>query len=158
LPRRRGGPAVTGAETLDAALEPRPTFRGHLANQRPRLVMTFAGDPWLLMAVAALVGLGLIMVFNVSYFPGGDDFGDPLHFFRKHVVSIVLGIGLCVVASRVSSQTYRKLAYPILVVAVLSMLAVLVPGIGVNRSGAQRWIPLGPLSFQPSELMKLALV
>jgi cell division protein FtsW len=149
---------VTGAETLDAALEPRPTFRGQLSNQRPRLVMTFAGDPWLLMAVAALIGLGMIMVFNVSYFPGGDDFGDPLHFFRKHLVSIVLGLALCAGASRISSQTYRKVAYPILAVAIVAMLAVLVPGVGVNRSGAQRWIPLGPLSFQPSELAKMALV
>ncbi len=149
---------MTGAETLEDALEPRPVFRGPLANQRPRLVMTFAGDPWLLMAVAALIGLGMIMVFNVSYFPGGDDFGDPLHFFRKHLVSIVIGIGLCVGASRVSSETYRRYAYPVLVLAFIGMAAVLVPGIGVNRSGAQRWIPLGPVAFQPSELAKLALV
>ena len=82
---------MTGAEALDAALEPRPLFRGPLANQRPRIVRTFGSDPWLVLAVAALVSLGTVMVFNVSYFPGGDAFGDPLHFFRKHLVSIATG-------------------------------------------------------------------
>ena len=61
---------MTGAETLKAALEPRPTFRGPLHDQKPRLVVHFGPDPWLLLGVAALVGLGAIMVFNVSYFHG----------------------------------------------------------------------------------------
>src|SRR4029450_849357 len=98
------------------------------------------------------------MVFNLSYFPAGDDFGDPLHFFRKHLVSIGIGIGLCVMTMRLGSDRYRTLAYPLLAVAVVVMLLVLVPGIGTVRSGARRWLSLGPLTFQPSELAKLALV
>ena len=149
---------MTGAEALDAALEPRPLFRGPLANQRPRIVRTFGSDPWLVLAVAALVSLGTVMVFNVSYFPGGDAFGDPLHFFRKHLVSIATGIGLCVLTMRMGSDRFRALAYPLLVVATVAMVLVLVPGIGSVRSGARRWLPLGPLTFQPSELAKFALV
>jgi cell division protein FtsW len=149
---------MTGAEALDAALEPRPLFRGPLANQRPRIVRTFGSDPWLVLAVAALVSLGTVMVFNVSYFPGGDAFGDPLHFFRKHLVSIATGIGLCVITMRMGSDRFRTLAYPLLVVATVAMVLVLVPGIGSVRSGARRWLPLGPLTFQPSELAKFALV
>jgi cell division protein FtsW len=149
---------MTGAEALDAALEPRPLFRGPLANQRPRIVRTFGRDPWLVLAVAALVSLGTVMVFNVSYFPGGDDFGDPLHFFRKHLISIAAGIGFCVITMRMGSDRFRALAYPLLVVATVAMVVVLVPGIGLVRSGARRWLPLGPLTFQPSELAKFALV
>jgi cell division protein FtsW len=149
---------MTGAEALDAALEPRPLFRGPLANQRPRIVRTFGSDPWLVLAVAALVSLGTVMVFNVSYFPGGDAFGDPLHFFRKHLISIATGIGLCVITMRMGSDRFRALAYPLLVVATVAMVLVLVPGIGSVRSGARRWLPLGPLTFQPSELAKFALV
>jgi len=149
---------MTGAEALDAALEPRPLFRGPLANQRPRIVRTFGSDPWLVLAVAALVSLGTVMVFNVSYFPGGDAFGDPLHFFRKHLISIAAGIGLCVITMRMGSDRFRALAYPLLVVATLAMVMVLIPGIGSVRSGARRWLPLGPLTFQPSELAKFALV
>ncbi len=149
---------MTGAEALDAALEPRPLFRGGLANQRPRIVRTFGSDPWLMLAVGALVSLGMVMVFNVSYFPGGDDFGDPLHFFRKHLVSIAIGLGLCILAVRLGSDRYRALAYPLLAIAIVALALVLVPGIGSVRSGARRWLPLGPLTFQPSELAKLALV
>ena len=149
---------MTGAETLQAALEPRPTFRGPLTNQKPRLVVNFGPDPWLLLAVAALVGLGAIMVFNVSYFHGQERMGDPMHFFRKHVTSIVLGIAAAAVASRISSAHYRRLAYPLLAVSIVLLLAVLVPGIGARRSGAQRWFPLGPLSFQPTEVAKFAVV
>src|SRR5262249_17798789 len=84
--------------------------------------------------------------------------GDPMHFFRKHVVSIVLGVALAALTSRVRSERYRQLAYPLLGLAVLLMIAVLVPHVGVRRSGAQRWFPLGPLSFQPSEGAKFASV
>ena len=149
---------MTGTEALDAALEPRPLFRGPLTNQRPRIVRSFGSDPWLVLAVGALVSLGTVMVFNVSYFPGGDDFGDPLHFFRKHLVSIAIGFVLCLVTTRLSSERYRALAYPLLVIAILGMIAVLIPGIGVMRSGARRWLSLGGITFQPSELAKFALV
>ncbi len=148
---------MTGAETLESALEPRPTFRGPLGNQKPRLVVNFGPDPWLLLGVAALVGLGAIMVFNVSYFHG-QEMGDTMHFFRKHVTSIVLGIVAAFVTSRISSERIRQIAYPLLGVAVLMLVAVLIPGIGARRSGAQRWFPLGPLSFQPTEVAKFAVV
>jgi cell division protein FtsW len=149
---------MTGAETLDAALGQRPIFQGPLANQRPRIVRSFGSDPWLLLAVGALVSLGLVMVFNVSWFPGGDDFGDPLHFFRKHVTSIGIGLVLAVVAMRIGSDQYRRAAYPLLGIAVVAMVLVLVPGIGSVRGGARRWLAIGPLTFQPSELAKFALV
>jgi cell division protein FtsW len=148
---------MTGAETLHAALEARPTFRGPLGNQRPRLVVNFGPDPWLLLGVAALVGLGAIMVFNVSYFHG-QEMGDTMHFFRKHVTSIVLGVIAAAITSRIPSERLKQIAYPLLVVAILMLVAVLVPGIGARRSGAQRWFPLGPLSFQPTEVAKFAIV
>jgi cell division protein FtsW len=148
---------MTGAETLHAALEPRPTFRGPLGNQKPRLLVNFGPDPWLVLAVAALVGLGTIMVFNVSYFHG-QEMGDAMHFFRKHVMSIALGVAAAVITARVPSARLRRLAYPLLAVAVVLLVAVLVPGIGARRSGAQRWFPLGPLSFQPTEVAKFAVV
>src|SRR5215470_20421065 len=122
------------AETADATLEVRPTFRGPLANQKPRLIVNFGPDPWLLLGVAALVGLGAIMVFNVSYFHG-QEMGDTMHFFRKHVTSIVLGVIAAGVTSRIPSERLRQIAYPVLVVSVVLLVVVLVPGIGVRRSG-----------------------
>jgi cell division protein FtsW len=148
---------MTGAETLHAALEPRPTFRGPLGNQRPRLLANLGPDPWLLLGAAALVGLGAVMVFNVSYFHG-QEMGDSMHFFRKHVISIVLGLVAGCITFHVPSGRYRQLAYPLLMVSIVLLVLVLVPGIGARRSGAQRWFPLGPFSFQPTEVAKFAVV
>ena len=149
---------MTGAETLNAALDARPTFRGPLGNQKPRLVVNFGPDPWLLLGVAALVGLGAVMVFNVSYFHGQERIGDAMHFFRKHVASILLGIVAGGIAFCIPSARYRQLAYPLLAVAFILLIAVLIPGVGARRSGAQRWFPLGPISFQPTEIAKFAVV
>jgi cell division protein FtsW len=143
---------MTGAEVLRTA-PPRPAFRGPLTGQRPRLISGLA-DPWLVLAIAALVGLSIVMVFNVSYFPGQERFGDSLQFFRKHVISIVLGTAAAIVCSRLPSERYRRAAYPLLLVSLVALVVVLVPGIGVSR----RWLSLGPLNLQPSELAKVAIV
>src|SRR5439155_1487265 len=104
----------TGALGRGAAAP--PAFRGALGGQRPRLRGALGGDPWLVLAVAALVGLSVVMVFNVSYFYGQDHFGDSLLFFRKHLLAIGLGTVVAVVASRLSSDTYRRASYPLLIV------------------------------------------
>jgi len=135
-----------------------PTFRGPLSGQRPRVRNALGGDPWLVLSVGALVGLGIVMVFNVSYFYGQERFGDGLLFFRKHLISIALGVVMAVVASRVPAEIYRRAAYPLLLAALVGLLLVLVPGIGVARGGARRWLHLGPLALQPSEFAKFALV
>jgi len=137
---------------------PAPIFRGPLAGQRPRIAGALGPDPWLVLAVAALVGLSIVMVFDVSYFYGQDRFGDSLVFFRKHLLSVVLGTAAALGASRLRSETYRRAAYPLLAIALVALVVVLVPGIGLARGGARRWLHLGPLSLQPSELAKFAVV
>ncbi len=136
----------------------RPAFRGPLDDQRPRALCGFGGDPWLVLTVVALLALGLVMVLNVSYFWGQDRFGDPFYFFRKHCIAIAVGALACVATSRLPSTAYRRAAYPLLLAVLLALGLVLVPGLGVARSGARRWLALGPLAFQPSELAKFAVV
>jgi cell division protein FtsW len=137
---------------------PAPLFRGPLAGQRPRVAGALGADPWLILAVAALVGLSVVMVFDVSYFYGQDRFGDALLFFRKHLLSVGLGTAAALGASRLRSEVYRRAAYPLLVVALIALVLVLVPGIGLARGGARRWLHVGPLGLQPSELAKFAVV
>src|SRR5207244_8668637 len=121
FPRRGGGPAVIAAPRSPAT----PLFRGPLAGQRPRIRGVLGGDPWLVLAVAALVGLSIVMVFNISYFYGQDRFGDSLLFFRKHLLSIVLGTVVAILASRVPSEVYRRAAYPLLIVVLVGLVLVL---------------------------------
>jgi cell division protein FtsW len=121
-------------------------------------VVSHGGDRWIVATVAALVTVGVVMVFNTSYFFAGERFGDPLHVFRKHLVSVGLGILACLAASRIRSTTYERLAYPALAVVVLMLIAVLIPGVGIVRGGARRWIGLGVMNLQPSELAKVVAV
>src|SRR5207245_437942 len=81
-----------------------------------------------------------------------------LYSFRRHLFAVALGTAACIVASRLPSETYRRLAYPLLATSVVALVLVLVPGIGLVRGGARRWLHVGPLSLQPSEAAKVALV
>lgn len=121
-------------------------------------VVSRGGDRWIVLTVAALVTVSVVMVFNTSYFFAGERFGDPMHVFRKHLVSIGLGMLACFVASRLRSSTYEKIAYPALAVVVVMLVAVLIPGVGIVRGGARRWIGLGLMNLQPSELAKIVAV
>ena len=121
-------------------------------------VVSRGGDRWIVLTVAALVTVSVVMVFNTSYFFAGERFGDPMHVFRKHLVSIGLGMLACFVASRLRSSTYEKIAYPALAVVVVMLIAVLIPGVGIVRGGARRWIGLGVINLQPSELAKIVAV
>jgi cell division protein FtsW len=131
-----------------------------LARLRQRVVMPRLNRPdlWLLAATAGLSGLGVVMVFNASYFFAQDRYGDPLLFFRKHVVALAVGVAAMAAVSRVRLRWFERAAYPLALCAFLMLIAVLVPGLGVVRGGARRWIALGHFSFQPAEFVKLALV
>lgn len=143
---------MTGAETLEDVL------RGPLVGQRPKRVGSIGADVWLSIAVLVLVSFGCVMVLDVSYFQAEHYTGDPYHFFGKHVFGVVVGCIAGWIASRFSSDVLRRLAYPAVAAALVALVLVMVPGIGSVRGGAQRWIALGPLSVQPSEFAKVALL
>lgn len=115
-------------------------------------------DAVLLGAVGALVALGLVMVLNAGYFRARDLYGDPYVFFRKQALAAVLGTAALIVLSRVRPDFLARGAGLLLGAAIVLLAAVWLPGIGVERGGARRWLCLPGLCFQPSELVKPALV
>ncbi len=121
----------------------------------PRLTRA---DNWLLGAAAALMALGLVMVFNVSYFHAQARFGDPLLFFRKHAIALGIGSVVLLAASRVRIEFLERWANVLFALTLVALLLVLVPYFGVERGGAQRWIRLGGFSLQPSEFAKIGVV
>jgi len=131
-----------------------------LAHLRQRVVMPRLNrpDPWLLIATAGLVGLGIVMVFNASYFHAQERYGDPLIFFRKHLFAVACGATLLLLVSHVRLEWFDRLAYPALIAIMIALVLVLVPGVGIARGGARRWIAIGPLNFQPSEFAKMIVV
>ena len=125
-------------------------------SKNPDVIQRGPIDSWLLLAVVVLLFIGEIMVFSTSYFYGFERFNDPYRFFWKHQLALVIGaLGLFAAVS-CNSATYHRLAYPLLAVAIVGLAIVFLPGISHGR--VHRWIHIGPLNFQPSELAKGAVV
>ena len=118
----------------------------------------FAVDKWLLLAVAGLLAVGVTMVLSTSYLYSQERFADGTYFFRKQVIAMGVGLVALITCSLAPAATYRRIAYPFLGLTLLALILVMLPGIGVSRGGAQRWLALPGLAFQPAELAKLAMV
>ena len=117
-----------------------------------------AVDKWLLLAVAALLAIGVTMVLSTSYLYSQERFTDGTYFFRKQLIAIGAGLIALIACSLLPSTTYRRLAYPLLGLTFIALILVLIPGIGIARGGARRWLTLAGFAFQPGELAKLAVV
>ncbi len=114
-------------------------------------------DPVVLGVVAALLGYSLVMVFSVTVV---DDSASAADFsgILRHAAYIAIGAVAMLAVSLLSPDAWSRLARPMMVVAVLLLVLVLVPGIGVEVNGSRRWLVLGPLRVQPSEIMKFVMV
>ena len=110
----------------------------------------------LVLVTAALVLFGLVMVYSATSGSAALGNANPLGFVEKQVTYAAIGVALLVVVSRFPLERLRALAPTLVVTALVLCLGVLAVGTRVN--GARRWIDVGPLVFQPSELAKLAVV
>lgn len=117
-----------------------------------------AVDGWLFFAVAALLAVGITMVLSTSYLHGQERFADGTYFFRKQLISAGIGLLGLFVAALIPPGLYRRFAYPLLGIAVLLLILALIPGVGLARGGARRWLPLAGFAFQPAEFAKLCFV
>ena len=104
----------------------------------------------------ALVAFGLVMVYSATSAAAALGKGDPVTFLKRQGIYALIGVGLMLFASRFDHRRLRKLAPPLVLTALGLCAAVLVVAPEIN--GARRWLDLGPASFQPSELAKLALL
>lgn len=118
-------------------------------------------DAPLLTVVVLLSLFGLLMVYSASIaLADGEQYRNYGHYYFiiRHSLFLTIGVLLAFVASLVPMQVWEKLAIPIFLFALLLLVLVLIPGIGREVNGARRWIPLGLVNFQPSELMKVAII
>jgi cell division protein FtsW len=112
----------------------------------------------LLFVALALVGVGIVMVYSTSAIIAGDRFGDPYYFLRRQALYAAIGFVLMILTMFFPYENLKRLAYPIFVLSILCLIAVLIPGIGHRAGGAMRWLKIQSFSFQPSEFAKLGLV
>jgi cell division protein FtsW len=115
-------------------------------------------DSQLIIAVLALMGIGLVMVASSSISIATRALGDPLYFFWRQSFYVALGLVMMLVATRIPLQVWRKSGPVLLGVGALMLLLVFVPGLGREVNGSMRWLSLGPINLQPSEPMKLFMV
>ncbi len=114
-------------------------------------------DPILIISVILLIGIGLVSLYSASTAFAGRFFDDANYFIRKQIVLGLVGLFLMFIASYIDLSFVRKLIKPLIVFSFVLSILTFIPGIGMTKNGAARWIQIAGNSYQPSELVKIAL-
>ena len=105
-----------------------------------------------------LLFIGLIMVASSSIYVSEDIYGTPFHFASRQVIFFIIGIFVTIIALSIPSNLLLTLDWIILLGSFVLLIALFIPGVGTEVNGSLRWIRIGPINVQPSEVSKLALV
>lgn len=164
------------SQRLAAAWQSRPGWLGGAAVAREDAVRSVPIHDWvgrsgqpvrlqgfdqaLVLVVLVLMALGLVMVYSASVaLPDNPRFAryTPTHFLSRHLLSIGVATAAALVMLQIPIRVWERYAPHLFVLALVLLVIVLIPFIGKGVNGARRWIPLGIMNFQPSELAKLAI-
>lgn len=119
----------------------------------------YSGDALLLGFSVALISIGLIAIASASIEYSDFHFGNPWHHAERHTLYLVVALSAAALSYMIPTETFNRLSPWLLFVAFALLILVLMPGIGREVNGAQRWLPLlGSLTVQPSEFAKFALL
>ena len=113
-------------------------------------------DILFLLFVVLITAYGTLMVFSAGYAFAETRYGDSLYFVKRQTVWLIIGFAVMYIASRIDPSIYRRFTPHIYAVTLLLLILVLVFGFVGN--GAQRWIAIGPITIQPSEIAKLSII
>jgi cell division protein FtsW len=114
-------------------------------------------DRPLFVAVLLLVAFGVVMVYSASAVMAAHNLENPAHFFVRQIIYAVVGLFGMLVASRIDYHWYSKVVYLFLTLTLIGLVLCHTP-LGRTINGASRWIGMGPITLQPSEALKVALV
>ncbi len=147
---------MTRAEAL--ALQERRELREQRAAEIREAAKGPIDMPFFLL-VLLLTGIGLVMLFSAS-FPRAYYKGmNPAYYLIRQGLFAVMGISAMLIIGKINYQRFRGLAKPLLILAIVLLVLVLIPHVGITRNNATRWLGIGEvLTFQPSEIAKFAVV
>ncbi|NBD20852.1 putative lipid II flippase FtsW [Aquabacterium fontiphilum] len=131
----------------------------NVTSSQPTRIMGF--DQTLVWVVLGLIAMGLVMVYSATIaLPDNPRFAKyaPTHFVVRHAMAIVIALAAAAVVTQVPMATWERIAGWTFLFSIVLLVLVLIPMIGKEVYGARRWIPLGVMNFQPSELAKLGIV
>ncbi|MEM9131054.1 MAG: putative lipid II flippase FtsW [Actinomycetota bacterium] len=135
---------------------------GRRRRRKSKVAVTDAGERNAAFLTATVLGLtlfGLVMVLSASSVSSLHQYADsPFFQFKRQVMWAAIGGLAFIVASRIDYRLLRPLATPLLLIVIGLLVALFVPGVGINTNGSTRWLGLGPVVVQPSELAKLVFV
>jgi cell division protein FtsW len=154
--------AKSGMDALPMHLPVRLGSAG-MTQTKAAPVRVLGFDQALAWVTVALLAWGLVMVYSASIaLPDNPRFAragyGANYFLTRHVASIVIGFVAALLAFQVPMRTWERSAPWLFVASLLLLIAVLIPHIGISVNGARRWLPMGFMRFQPSELAKLAMI
>ncbi|MDX1762694.1 MAG: putative lipid II flippase FtsW [bacterium] len=115
-------------------------------------------DIILMVDALFLSALGVVMVYAASAYMAMDRYQDPVFFLKRQITYFVVGVLAMLAMANFNYAHLRWAVFPLLFASLVLMVLVLVPGIGVKVGGAQRWIQLGGVTFQPAEVTKIGLI
>ncbi len=116
-------------------------------------------DSIILGVVLILIVFGLIMISSAGVAISKDRFGDEYHLFRRQLFyGIIPGLICLFIVQKIHYTFWKKIAVPLFILAIVFLVLIFIPGLGMKLQGASRWLSLGPISFQPAEFMKLAII
>ncbi len=118
------------------------------------------GDVSILIVCFALASFGVLAVYSASCYNAKVQYGDEFYFVKKQLIGLAIGLPLMLFAGRLNIDKLRgkRLRWVFLSLPILLLALVFVPGIGKSNYGATRWIGIGPITIQPSELAKYGFV
>jgi len=125
-------------------------------KKRMKLFTAGRTDVTLLFVVMFLMVFGIIMVYSSSYYHSLETFGTNSYFFVRQTAWVVVGTLVMYIVSRINHQIFLKWSGLVYIVVIGLLSVVLIVGSDIN--GSKRWLDLGPVGFQPSELAKIGLI
>lgn len=114
-------------------------------------------DPLLVSIILLILGIGLVTLYSASYAYAQRVFNDSNYFIRRQIIFAIPGLILFFIASRINLNLIRRVIKYIVIGTLVLCILPLVPGLGIVKNGASRWINIFGFSFQPSELAKIVL-
>ncbi len=112
----------------------------------------------LLIITVILICIGIVMIYSASSIYAWERYQDSLFFLKRHISFLLIGVLIAFFVMVVDYRKFSVYAKPLLIISFILLILVLIPGIGREVSGARRWFRFKFLSFQPSELINLALI
>src|SRR5581483_4441223 len=125
-------------------------------NNKPKSLALY--DKWLIISFLGLLIIGLMMVASSSVMVSTKHFHQPFHFLIRQSCYLFIGLVTSLIIMRVDSSNWQKLSVPLLFLCLFLLILVLIPGIGKTVNGSRRWLSLGVIGLQVSELAKMAMI